>query len=1128
MDIQALYNSQDFQSLPPKLKRKAVAEILNSYPDFQSLTPQYRQKALNEIQNQFPDPIDPKTIKRSEYQTVGAVPIKGYEWIDYQGRAGLGKSSKALLDEIEDAGRALGFKVTVSSASRPGAITKSGNPSRHGDDRALDISHVNGQPVTTQFGRNYANKLYDELTKRGYTAGEKGSNKGIIWAPKTGNIGGDHTDHLHVSLPRGGQAAKPKRVFGGLLGQALETQDPMAGFRGSGHAGAEVNVLKEMAQRTSVGDVASKGKGIAKVGANLLLGATDPIPLASLPKAAQVAVAGGLSALAGTEAVKSAKEDPVWSAFNAGLAVLGATPAGLAIRGKLKNRAAAKPESVSQPVQGAESVPVPVKEKLPQKGTQKPGVSPAEPEQTINTGATALPPAKPRPVEEATGLANQVQAREAEAKILSEVEPTKGKSPAHWQGVGRKLVDDGQDYEVLAHQIANKEVELTGDRVGVLLEGKRQLVNAVNARKAALDANPGDKGLRVAYEESRTRLDEYVTNVQAGKGRWSDVGRALQAGTELDTGNYAEVLAEARRTGSNVNEEQLQRLTSQVAERDERIAALEGNLRDIKADRAIQRLSRERRTRQSIENIHARREEWKRKLVKTTKAQAGIDPEQARAVYEIAKTYVEEGITRYQDVVAKVAEDIGWKAEDVTAHLAARMSERKEVSELQKQMRELKGQAGAETRIADLKRQIETREFERPTPREKSTNVQLENLRAERDFWSAKVRQAIKTEDKVTHWMRAAASTVRGLKLGSDVGVLMRQGLFGWGRLLKGDISVLKATKNAARHAFSERSMIKHERQMMEEKWNGQLLAAVEKKAGMQTTDHLINPEEVALGRFLSKIPIVGPVLDRFQHIFINDLRRMMFRPAVKAGHSPEELAERARFINTVTGRGNLQHVPAAMEAILTSPRYEASRWELAGQIMASPKTAVRALKNPAARANVTDLGATAGLVYLLYKGAEVAGYEIEWNPDSADFLKVRKGKEVWDVSAGMAPRIRDVLRLWVWGTDPRYGKTAADVIGTIAVRPISPAIRTPVEQASMAIQRRQGVAEKDVKSPFTGYEPGEDEKGWRAWMPLVFNSFYSTVTEEKSVPKAVSAGFREFIGTGVSRYPKPQPVERR
>jgi hypothetical protein len=170
--------------------------------------------------------------------------------------------------------------------------------------------------------------------------------------------------------------------------------------------------------------------------------------------------------------------------------------------------------------------------------------------------------------------------------------------------------------------------------------------------------------------------------------------------------------------------------------------------------------------------------------------------------------------------------------------------------------------------------------------------------------------------------------------------------------------------------------------------------------------------------------------------------------------------------------------------------------------------------------ANLQDLAVTAAGIYGLYKLAETAGYSVNWNPTSSDFLKMRKGDETWDVSAGLAPRIRDVMRIYVATTHPDYKHNLAKQFSAVGLRTINPAIKAPIEQASVYTQRARGV--KEPKLPFSGFKSEEEKEGWITLAPLIVQSMKQSL-EEDSIGQSVFAGAREFIGSGVNRYPKPK-----
>jgi hypothetical protein len=182
---------------------------------------------------------------------------------------------------------------------------------------------------------------------------------------------------------------------------------------------------------------------------------------------------------------------------------------------------------------------------------------------------------------------------------------------------------------------------------------------------------------------------------------------------------------------------------------------------------------------------------------------------------------------------------------------------------------------------------------------------------------------------------------------------------------------------------------------------------------------------------------------------------------------------------------------------------------------------------NRAALANIQDMAVTAGEVYGLYKLAELAGYEVDFNPTSADFLKMRKGDEVWDPTAGLAPRLRDMARVGVAFMDPEYAKEhnfdLQTAVGKAGTRTISPTFRTPIEAWWTERQKDEGVKDSKIRSFFTGMKiDPEDQQGWIAFTPLVYQTFRQTL-EAEDLPAALSATGREWLGQSVSRYPKPK-----
>ena len=114
--------------------------------------------------------------------------------ISFSDRAKNDTVNPSLLQDIANSG----FHVMVGTAkSGHSDTTVTGNPSRHMAGNAVDITEINGFPVTTPQGKAYGDQLAMYLQNKGYTRNtENGNDKAVLWQT---NTGGNHFNHLHVS-----------------------------------------------------------------------------------------------------------------------------------------------------------------------------------------------------------------------------------------------------------------------------------------------------------------------------------------------------------------------------------------------------------------------------------------------------------------------------------------------------------------------------------------------------------------------------------------------------------------------------------------------------------------------------------------------------------------------------------------------------------------------------------------------------------------------------------------------------------------------------------------------------------------------------------------------------------------
>jgi hypothetical protein len=755
---------------------------------------------------------------------------------------------------------------------------------------------------------------------------------------------------------------------------------------------------------------------------------------------------------------------------------------------------------------------------------------------------------------DATGLANQVQKRQG---LAPEKGPTRTQAEIHAEG--KRLVRAGEiNPEELARDIAQKNRPFTDMEGGALLEGRRQLENAQNATAKALDtaiskkATPAEiQPLQEAYAKAKARHAEFLDNVQKGKTALSGGFRSLQLGTTLDEGNPAQVLAEARRAkGADLDsrtERELRDLSAKIEAHGRQIAAYEAELKRVQATEGARQVVRRtpRLDKAEIlkerEAIHAELDELLKSTTSKLHDVGSVAYDAARLGYiggKLVLNHLKAGAASLEEAVNNVIDDLKARGVEATAdqliddvaHLTK--GEPRTRDEIQARYQRLRGQAKSDAnvraQITELKRQLHEGDYSLPSPKAREVTQRLADLRAEREILTRQVRRAIEAErpknakEKVLGALETGSNLVRGTILGSDIGVLTRQGLFAWAR----PATALRATGHGIRAALSEADMVKHELAVRDRVINGKSAMVERSRAGLQMTDGSTNEhEELIVARLMKKVPVIGRFaggLERFQQTFINTVRADLFDQGLQEGWTPQELKLRAEFINSSTGRSNIKNVPRLLRLIMTSPRYETSRWEM----LARPFKDAGALGtdlahgqgiNRAAAANLRDMATTAVGVFSLYKLAELAGYQVNWNPQSSDFLKMRRGDDVWDPSAGVAIRLRDTLRLFAWTIHPSYNKDITRQIKDTAVRTISPAIRTPVEQGSMALQKARGEV---PHSPFGGFTTPEEQQGFIGLTPLIVQGMQQALKEE-GPGAAAWAGAREFVGQSANRYPR-------
>lgn len=256
---------------------------------------------------------------------------------------------------------------------------------------------------------------------------------------------------------------------------------------------------------------------------------------------------------------------------------------------------------------------------------------------------------------------------------------------------------------------------------------------------------------------------------------------------------------------------------------------------------------------------------------------------------------------------------------------------------------------------------------------------------------------------KVKDILTNALNLPRSLMASMDLSAPLRQGIF-----LIGSKEFWKAWPEMFKAFGSERAF----KGIMDDIQSRETFPLME-ESKLAVTDlggNLSNREEDFISQWAEKIPIVGrgvKASERAYVGFLNKLRADTFDNLAKQyadagidlGADPKALKDVATFVNNATGRGSLGKTGDAaapwLNGIFFSPRLIASRANLLNPVMYAkldPIVRKKALKS------LISFGTIASTVAGL---ASMAGFDVETDPRSSDFAKIREGDTRYDILGG-------------------------------------------------------------------------------------------------------------------------------
>ena len=241
----------------------------------------------------------------------------------------------------------------------------------------------------------------------------------------------------------------------------------------------------------------------------------------------------------------------------------------------------------------------------------------------------------------------------------------------------------------------------------------------------------------------------------------------------------------------------------------------------------------------------------------------------------------------------------------------------------------------------------------------------------------------------------------KALRASIDISAGFRQGLFflgrpkAWAPAFKDQIKYFVSPKSfkAAQQELTQRPMYH---------------LAMENKLSLTELGKLSNREEMFASHLAEYAPGVKASSRAFTG-FLNQLRVSVFEDLVNQGNKlgikdPKYFRDVAKYINHATGRGSLlklDGLAVELNTIFFSPRLIMSRLQLLNPVFYKnlhPTVRKEALK---------DLFSVASIALTTLGLAKMGGYDIENDPRSADFAKIKKGNTRYDILGGLQQPVR-------------------------------------------------------------------------------------------------------------------------
>lgn len=283
--------------------------------------------------------------------------------------------------------------------------------------------------------------------------------------------------------------------------------------------------------------------------------------------------------------------------------------------------------------------------------------------------------------------------------------------------------------------------------------------------------------------------------------------------------------------------------------------------------------------------------------------------------------------------------------------------------------------------------------------------------------------------------------------------------------------------------------------------------------------DAITDREEAFLSKLAARLPGIH-ASERAYNGFLNKLRAdtfdTIYKNGIKAGADLSEdskaLRDLGSFINNATGRGSIKHIDQSMpilSAMFFSPKLIASRVQMLNPFyyaQLSPVVRKEALKS------AMSLGAIAMTIGAL---AQSAGADVESDPRSSDFMKIKTGDTRYDILGGygqyitLASRLMTNEKKTTAGVVKKYGTKFGEENRLDAIEKFFENKFSPVASFVADYYRGTDAVGKEFKM---------DEAITKRMIPLYLQDAYEIMQEEGTGKGALMAAPGLF-GIGTQTY---------